>query len=159
MLELKPMTPFDLEEVVQAELRSYPFPWTHGVFVDSLAAGYRAWVGRDPDHGAIVAYGLMMMVLDEAHLLNLCVVPERQRQGFGKHLLDFLFADARANGAKYMFLEVRLSNTVAREMYLHAGFAVIGERRGYYPAHYGREDAIVMSLDLCSARQQQERAA
>ena len=128
------------------EQRSYPFPWTYGVFVDSLAAGYRTWVAREK--GFLVGYALMMVVLDEVHLLNITVAPERQGQGLGRIMLNYLFADARAQGTRYMFLEVRPSNINALEMYRRFGFVVIGERRSYYPAAYGREDAVVMSCDL-----------
>ncbi|CAG4882859.1 Ribosomal-protein-S18p-alanine acetyltransferase [Georgfuchsia toluolica] len=145
-LEFQPMTAADLDQVVAVEQRSYPFPWTHGVFVDSLAAGYRAWVAREKE--VIIAYALMMVVLDEVHLLNITVVPERQGQGFGGTMLTHLLADADERGCKFMFLEVRPSNINALEMYRRFGFVVIGERRGYYPAANGREDAIVMTCDI-----------
>ena len=155
-LEHSPIAYADLDEVCAIEQRSYPFPWTYGVFLDSLNAGYRAWVVRKND--AIVAYALMMLVLDEVHLLNITVMPELQGQGLGKALLRHLCADAREQGTRYMFLEVRPSNTHALEMYRRFGFIVVGQRRGYYPAPYGREDAIVMSCDL-QASVDQERAA
>lgn len=136
----------DLTDVVAIELRSYPFPWTHGVFSDSLEAGYRAWVAREA--GEIIAYALMMVVFDEVHLLNITVAPERQGRGFGRALLTHLIADAGEQGCKFMFLEVRPSNTNALEMYRRFGFTVIGQRRGYYPAPDGREDAIVMTCDI-----------
>lgn len=145
-LDFQPMTAADLDYVVAVEQRSYPFPWTYGVFVDSLAAGYRAWVGREK--GSIIAYALMMTVLDEVHLLNITVAPERQGRGLGRALLSHLIADVRALGSKIMYLEVRPSNINALEMYRRFGFIVIGERRGYYPAANGREDAIVMSCDI-----------
>lgn len=145
-LDVQPMTIGDLDEVAAAESRIYPFPWTPGIFVDSLAAGYRAWVGRE--NGVIVAYALMMLVIDEVHLLNISVVPEKQGTGLGSSLLLYLIEDARRQKAKYMFLEVRPSNTAARAMYRRFGFGVIGERRAYYPAHSGREDAIVMSRNI-----------
>ena len=145
-LDFQPMTAEDLDHVVAMEYRSYLFPWTYGVFVDSLAAGYRAWVARDK--GVIVAYALMMVVLDEVHLLNITVTPELQGQGFGRAMLSHLFADARELGTQFMFLEVRPSNTNALEMYRRFGFVVIGERRSYYPAAQGRENAIVMSCDI-----------
>ena len=155
-LEFALMTITDLDDVSAIEQHSYPFPWTHGVFTDSLNAGYRAWVGRK--NGAIVAYALMMVVLDEVHLLNITVIPELQRQGLGKALLTHLFEDAREQGTRFMFLEVRPSNIHALEMYRRFGFAIIGQRRDYYPAADGREDAIVMSCDL-HAERNQERAA
>ena len=155
-MEFSRMTVMDLDEICAIEQRSYPFPWTCGVFTDSLNAGYRSWVGRK--NGVVVAYALMMVVLDEVHLLNICVMPELQGQGLGKELLDYLFEDARGLGTKFMFLEVRPSNVNALEMYRRFGFAIIGQRRGYYPAALGREDAIVMSCDLHAAPRQ-ERAA
>jgi [ribosomal protein S18]-alanine N-acetyltransferase len=148
-LDFRLMTTTDLDDLLAIELRSYPFPWTHGVFSDSLTAGYRAWVARDSEKsGAIVGYALMMVVIDEVHLLNITVAPERQRQGLGKIMLNHLLADARQLGTRFMFLEVRPSNVNALEMYRRFGFVVIGERRGYYPAVNGREDAIVMSCEI-----------
>lgn len=146
MLELAAMTYDDLPEVSAIERQTYQFPWTYGVFADSLDAKYRAWVGREGDR--IVAYALMMVVLDEVHLLNITVAPERQGAGLGKFLLAHLFDDARTRGCRFMFLEVRPSNLNAIALYRRFGFAIIGERRGYYPAVNGREDAVVMSCDL-----------
>lgn len=141
------MVAADLDDVVEVEQRSFPYPWTYGVFADSLASGYRAWIARDSD-GKVIAYALMMVVLDEIHLLNITVEPERQGQGLGKTLLNHLVTDARKLGCKFMFLEVRPSNIHALQMYRNFGFVVIGERRNYYPAASGREDAIVMSCDI-----------
>ncbi|MFY9328553.1 MAG: ribosomal protein S18-alanine N-acetyltransferase [Georgfuchsia sp.] len=145
-IDYQPMTVTDLNDITTIEQRSYPFPWTHGVFADSLAAGYRSWVARE--EGEIIAYAMMMVVLDEVHLLNITVTPEWQGQGFGRAMLTRLLADAGEQGCKFMFLEVRPSNTNALEMYRRFGFAVIGKRRSYYPAPNGREDAIVMSCDI-----------
>lgn len=151
-LDFQLMSITDLDEVVAMELRSYPFPWTYGVFVDSLNAGYRAWVVRESgdESGAIVGYALMMVVLDEVHLLNITVAPERQGQGLGRTMLTHALNDAGSLGCQFMFLEVRPSNTNALEMYRRFGFIVIGERRGYYPAPLGREDAIVMSCEIAT---------
>lgn len=155
-LDFRPMEAGDLDHIVAVEQRSYPFPWTYGIFVDSLAAGYRAWAGRENDK--IICYGLMMMVLDEAHLLNITVAPERQGRGYGTAMLTRLLADARDQGGKFMFLEVRRSNENALGMYRRFGFVVIGERRGYYPAASGREDAIVMSCEIGKMPSDEEAA-
>jgi ribosomal-protein-alanine N-acetyltransferase len=89
-----------------------------------------------------------MMVLDEAHLLNLTVAPACQRFGFGWRLLEAMAENARGYGARTMLLEVRPGNTAARNMYARYGFVRIGIRRDYYPARDGREDAIVMRVSL-----------
>ncbi len=136
------MTADDLAEVAAAEQRIHAFPWSPGNFRDSLAAGHACWVWREA--GVLVAFAVMMPVVDEVHLLDISVVPERQRAGLGRTLLEFLCDTARAAGMKRMLLEVRPSNTNAIAFYRHFDFTEIGRRRGYYPAHEGREDAIVM---------------
>ena len=142
-----PMTAADLDEVVQAEAQIYPYPWTLGNFADSLRSGYSSWVLRDGGH-MLQAYGIVMLALDEAHLLNLSVARECQRRGLGWRTLEWLADVARGYGARTMLLEVRPSNPAAIRLYDRYGFQRIGVRRGYYPALDGREDAIVMRVTL-----------
>jgi ribosomal-protein-alanine N-acetyltransferase len=141
------MSAADLDEVVAVEGRIYPFPWTRGNFQDALRAGYSSWVLRD-QRGAVLAYAVMMLALDEAHLLNLSVEKDRQREGIGWRTLEWMAEVGRGHGARTMLLEVRPSNEPALRMYQRYGFERIGTRRGYYPAHGGREDAIVMRIAL-----------
>ncbi len=141
-----PMAMEDVERVAREEAAIYAFPWTLGNFADSLAAGYSSWVAREA--GQLAGYAVMMTAIDEAHLLNISILPALHRRGRGSALLDHLFAVARGHGATRMFLEVRPSNEAGRAFYARHGFARIGERRGYYPAGHGRENAIVMARDL-----------
>jgi len=142
-----PMTDADLDEIAAAEKEIYPFPWTRGNFLDALHAGYSGWVLRD---GArqVAAYSVMMMALNEAHLLNLSVARHAQRTGLGWQTLVWMADVARGHGGRTMLLEVRPTNEVALRLYERYGFERIGVRRGYYPAHGGREDAIVMRIAL-----------
>jgi ribosomal-protein-alanine N-acetyltransferase len=142
-----PMTEADLDEVAAAEQEIYPFPWTRGNFLDALHAGYTAWVLRDGAN-RVAAYGVMMMALDEAHLLNLSVARHAQRSGLGWQTLDWMADVARDHGGRTMLLEVRPTNDTALRLYQRYGFERIGVRRGYYPARDGREDAIVMRIAL-----------
>jgi len=146
VLSYRAMTADDLDAVAEAERRIYAFPWTRGNFADSLAAGHDAWLAQE--HGQMIGYAVMMQVLDEAHLLNITVLPELQRDGRGSALLLYLFDRARAQAVTRMLLEVRPGNLAGRALYRRHGFAEIGRRRDYYPAHQGREDAIVMARDL-----------
>ena len=146
MLRYRAMTADDLDAVAVAERRIYAFPWTRGNFADSLAAGHDAWLAQE--HGQMTGYAVMMQVLDEAHLLNITVLPELQRGGRGSALLLYLFDQARAQAVTRMLLEVRPGNLGGQALYRRHGFAEIGRRRDYYPAHEGREDAIVMARDL-----------
>jgi ribosomal-protein-alanine acetyltransferase len=144
---LAPMRADDLPDVLAVEQVAYEFPWTQGNFVDSLRAGHSAWTLRDRG-GNLIAYAVVMMALDEAHLLNLTVAPACQRFGFGWRMLEAMAENARAYGARTMLLEVRPGNIGAQQMYGRYGFVRIGTRRGYYPARDGREDAIVMRVSL-----------
>jgi len=143
---LAPMRPEEVDILLDIERRAYPYPWTRANFVDSLAAGYSAWTCRV--QGEAIAYAIMMLVADEAHLLNLSVAPEWQRRGYGTFVMHHLFSVARSHGATRMFLEVRPSNAAGQGIYGLLGFVAIGRRRGYYPAAAGREDALVMAADL-----------
>jgi ribosomal-protein-alanine N-acetyltransferase len=146
------MTVADLDAVLAIENSVYEFPWTRGNFIDSLAAGYIAHTLRSAD-GALYAYCVAMSGVQETHLLNLTVAPSRQHGGLARGLLDELVAQSRADGALWLWLEVRQSNQRAREVYRRYGFTQVGWRRGYYPAAAGRrEDACVMRLPLSEGR-------
>ena len=143
-----PMVVGDLDEVYALEMAVYPHPWSRGNFTDSLASGYSAWTLRD-DAGALVGYYLLMAAVDEAHLLNVAVAQERQRERIGLYLLDKIVACSRGLSMESILLEVRPSNLRAQKIYEQYGFAEIGRRKAYYPAHNGqREDAIVMRFKL-----------
>ncbi len=136
----------DLTEVMAAERQAYPVPWTHGNFVDSLAAGYPAEVLRGP-RAELLGYWVAMQGADEMHLLNITVVPAWQGRGLAVVMLDRLMAECRRRGLTQLWLEVRVGNARAREVYRRYGFAEVGRRRAYYPVHDGpREDAVLMSL-------------
>lgn len=145
-LRYVPMTGADLDAVAATEADLYDFPWTRGNFADSLAAGYSAWTCRMG--GALVGYCVLLLVMDEAHLLNISVDRDWQRRGHGQALLQYVEAVARRAGSRFMFLEVRPSNDSGRRLYQSKGYRQIGVRRGYYPARWGREDALVLKKDL-----------
>jgi [ribosomal protein S18]-alanine N-acetyltransferase len=150
-LQLRPMHMNDLDAIMQIEPTIYSHPWTRGNFSDSLNSGYSAWVLEE--NKEMIGYALMMMVLDEAHLLNLSIIKHRQKQGLGRYLLEHMITIAKRHKAANMFLEVRPSNISAIALYENMGFCEISVRRGYYPAdpkisETGREDAVLMGLAL-----------
>ena len=147
---LRPMREDDLAVVHMIESRAYEFPWTIGIFRDCLRADYPSWVMYG-DGGRIVGYFLMSIAAGEAHVLNICVAPELQGQGHGRRLLHALLKVARGRGVERVFLEVRPSNANAIALYHDEGFNEIGRRPRYYPAKDGREDALVMAMELLPA--------
>lgn len=114
-LALRALRESDLDAVMPIELRGYPFPWTRGIFVDCLRAGYPALALEDD--GELVGYGVLSIAADEAHVLNVCVDTQRQSRGMGRYLFRALVALAREHRAQRVFLEVRPSNTPAVALY------------------------------------------
>jgi ribosomal-protein-alanine N-acetyltransferase len=143
---LAAMHPADLEEVMAIENAIYSHPWTRGNFADSLRAGYdcRTWRLE----GELVGYFILTAAAGEAHLLNLSIAVRHQRSGHGRALLAEAAELARRRGAASLFLEVRPSNLAAQALYTRFGFRRVAIRKGYYPAHAGREDALVLALRL-----------
>ena len=136
-----------LAEVLLIEQRAYPHPWTRLNFCDVLRAGYQAQLlcGQDRVLGSFVA----MKGVEEVHLLNLTVAPDYQGQGWARVMLDALTLWARAQGAQWLWLEVRKGHLHALRVYERQGYRRVGLRKNYYPAAKGqREDAVVMSLRL-----------
>lgn len=144
--QLRPMRQEDLEEIMEVELRAYPFPWTEGIFRDCMRVGYSCWVMTEGS--TLVGYAVMSMAAGECHVLNLCVRPERQGCGYGRILLRNLLEHARRHQVETVFLEVRPSNTPAVHLYTSEGFNEVGLRKRYYPAVKGREDALVLAKSL-----------
>lgn len=145
---LRPMREDDLVAVHALEERAYEFPWTLGIFRDCLRSDYAAWVLEE--EGAVIGYVLMSVAAGEAHILNVCVAPELQGRGLGRKLVRAILHVARGCAAERVFLEVRPSNKGAIALYHDEGFNEIGRRPRYYPAKDGREDAIVMAMEIFS---------
>lgn len=144
--QLRSMDRDDLVQVATIEQSAYEFAWTPGIFRDCLRAGHACWVLASGEE--VVGYGVLSSGAGEAHVLNLCVAPRHQGWGHGRRLLRRLLDTARWHGAEQVFLEVRPSNTAAQQLYESIGFNEIGRRPRYYPARNGREDAIIMAMDL-----------
>jgi ribosomal-protein-alanine N-acetyltransferase len=142
----EPMTETSLDEVVAIERAAYAHPWSRGNFSDSLKSGYQAQLLRAGD--TLIGYFVAMKGVDEVHLLNITVAPGSQGMGWGRVMLDALAIWSRGQDAQWLWLEVRTSNARAQQVYLHYGYRRVGERKNYYPADGGREDAIVMSFKL-----------
>jgi len=144
--QLRAMRQLDIEAVALIEARSYEFPWSAGIFRDCLRVGHECWV-LDCRVG-IIGYGVLSCAANEAHILNVCVDPNHQGHGHGRHLLRRLVDISRWHMSDRIFLEVRPSNPAAIALYHSEGFNEIGRRVNYYPAKKGREDAIVMAREL-----------
>jgi len=145
-IQTRPMHMQDLDAVMLIEPTVFPYPWSRGNFSDSLNSGYSCWVVEE--NGQIIGYAVLMMILDEAHLLNISIAKTHQGRGLGRSLLEHMMQIGRNHGGVNMFLEVRPSNKSAISLYESIGFNEMAVRRNYYPAPNGREDAILMGAAL-----------
>jgi len=145
-MKLRPMLEEDLESVIHIEEAAYTHPWTLGIFKDCLRVGYHCQILEQ--EGVIHGYAVMSEAVGEAHILNVCVHPLSQRSGLGRLLVNHLIDAARRMRADIVLLEVRPSNRAALALYDDVGFCEVGTRRHYYPSHDGREDALILALNL-----------
>ncbi len=144
--EVRKMQVDDLPDVLKNERRGYTHPWSEGIFRDCMRDGYECWLLLF--RGLVVGHGILSVGVGEAHLLNVCVHPGCQGNGFGRTMVEHLLARAKVRAASTIFLEVRPSNLVAYKLYETLGFNEVGIRENYYPAFAGREDAIVLAKEL-----------
>ena len=143
----RPMLENDLAEVVVIEHAATEFPWSLKNFQGCLKAGYVAWAFSN-ETGKIIGFTVLQKVVDELHLLNVCVRQQFQGKGMGEFILNSIVDYAQDSSFSIIVLEVRASNSRAQKLYSKVGFNEMSVRKDYYPAQIGREDAILMGLDL-----------
>jgi ribosomal-protein-alanine N-acetyltransferase len=138
------MQPADLPAVMEIERRSFPNPWSPGLFLHELKVPFSSTIlARCSGNGEMVlGYVCRWLVGEELHILNLAVHPEHRRSGIGRILVARIVQEAEEHGVQLLTLEVRRGNEPALALYRAFGFQESGVRRNYY----GRgEDAIVMA--------------
>jgi ribosomal-protein-alanine N-acetyltransferase len=144
------LTVEDLDRVHAIEVSASPDPWSRNLFADELAGDRddRRWLVAEPTDrtGAssdLVGFGGVMVIADEAHIMNVAVEPKHRRQGIAARLVARLLLDVADGGASAATLEVRAGNDPAAGLYRRFGFVEAGRRPRYYP---DGEDAIIMWL-------------
>ena len=144
-LSLRPMTSSDVAEVARIETTAFSTPWSERTFRSLLhRSGVELWVAEWGDQ--LAAYAILWSVLDEGELANIAVRKDLRGHGIGSGLLSRILEVAEDSGVRSLYLEVRESNEVARDMYARRGFEEIGVRKGYYEGP--REDARVLKKSL-----------
>jgi ribosomal-protein-alanine N-acetyltransferase len=142
-----PMHSADIDAVMEIERRSFPEPWTPGLFLHELKIPFSKTILAR--RGAeIVGYICRWLVGDEVHILNLAVRPEARGGGIGRALVSLVMAEAEQVAARVVTLEVRRENDGAIALYRTFGFTQRGIRRNYYARG---QDALVMSRELRAA--------
>jgi ribosomal-protein-alanine N-acetyltransferase len=131
----------DVPAIVAIERATFSDPWSE-TSIRRLFVHEGACVRVATLDAAVVGYGVVWVVGDEAELANLAVSDAARGRGAGALLLDALLRDVKARGGATVHLEVRESNAAAVGLYTSRGFAASGRRKGYYSAPV--EDALLM---------------
>lgn len=142
---IRAMSPDDVAAVVAIEAEAFTSPWKEDTFL--------ALLDRDAvelvvlvDGDDVIGYAVVWCILDQGELSNIAVAASHRGRGLGRKLLAHAIEVARRRGVAHLFLEVRVSNRAARELYGSAGFVELGRRRNYYDQP--REDAILMQFAM-----------
>ena len=143
------MNEVDADAIFAIECAATEFPWSLSQFVGCIQSGNTSTVLEIGN--VICGFSVFQRVLDESSLLNIAVHPSQQTKGLGRCLLEYGLSELAKAGVKKCFLEVRVSNVRAQNLYLSLGFHQVGIRKNYYPGHETREDALVMSRQLPQA--------
>lgn len=147
-------TPDDIAAIAAIEAQSFPRQqgvepaWDTQALGDQLERPHtRLFVAQSPTQ--IIGYCLLWLVVDEAEILTLAVIPSHRRQGVGSELLEGVMNRVAAEGAHAIYLDVRETNVAGKALYERAGFIQIGERKKYYD---GVENALVLKRKLAGLR-------
>jgi ribosomal-protein-alanine N-acetyltransferase len=139
---IRPITSADIDAVWDIEKMCFSVPWSRQSFVLEVEKNRCARYVVAEHSGAVVGYGGMWLIVDEAHITNIAVHPLFRRKGIGEAILKALVTEAHRMGIDRMTLEVRASNIAAQSLYKKLGFVEVGVRKGYYSDN--NEDAIIM---------------
>ncbi|MDR7867532.1 MAG: ribosomal protein S18-alanine N-acetyltransferase [Sporomusaceae bacterium] len=144
-LNIRAMELADIDAVLTVEESSFVTPWSRTAFVAEIEDNDLACYLVAEAEGQVVGYAGMWVILDEAHVTNVALLPAFRGRGLGSRLMGALCMIAKALGAARMTLEVRPSNNAARRLYSKLGFEARGVRPGYYTDT--KEDAVIMWRD------------
>lgn len=140
----RPMAATDVERVAEMERASFTSPWRAETFESLLdRPGAEMWV-LDHKTDGVIGYFVLWCILDQGELANIAVAEGHRGKGYGAYLLQRVVDVARERGVESLYLEVRVSNTAAVDLYKTFGFTGVGTRKKYYD--HPVEDGLVMML-------------
>lgn len=146
MISICKMALQDLEAVHRISVRSFSSPWSLAAIQEEFNHELTYYLTAR-DQTKTVGFIGAWLVMDEVQITNIAVDPGHRRRGIARQLLKQLIDDMRSKSMAVIYLEVRVSNAFALDLYTSFGFITTGLRKGFYP---DGEDALTMSLDLKS---------
>ena len=145
MIEIRKMKPADCEAVYRIAKQTLPEHWSLEEICRVLQYDYNIYnVAYRAEDSCIVGFAGIMVINEDAELLNIAVSEEFQKNGIGLLLLQSVIVEARRHLAERMLLEVRESNNGAIAFYQHLNFKKIRKIKDYYKG----ENAIFMIKEV-----------
>lgn len=138
----------DLPAVLKIESLSFSTPWPESSFKGELENQpiSNPYVVVSEKLDKVIGYIIFWRIGDEAQIANVAVHPDYRRRGIGRKVVEKILSILKREKVRFVILEVRPSNTVARNLYHKLGFEVIGVREGYYRSP--QENALIMGKTL-----------
>jgi ribosomal-protein-alanine N-acetyltransferase len=136
----------DIDDVLEIEHKSFATPWSREAFFNELTQNQFALYVVLEEENKVIGYCGAWIVVDEAHITNVALLPEYRGRKLGEALMRKLMEIASEMGAITMTLEVRVSNFTAQALYRKLGFQNGAIRKNYYTDN--QEDALVMWVNL-----------
>lgn len=132
----------DAPAIAKAERACFDDAWSETAVLSHVQAKHtRTLVAKD-EHGQLLGYISASLFAPEAEIYRVATMPTHRRCKIGSHLLRAFIDEAEKEGCESLFLEVRASNTAAKELYFSHGFVEIGQRKNYY--NNPKEDALIL---------------
>jgi [ribosomal protein S18]-alanine N-acetyltransferase len=136
----------DIDDILGIEQASFAVPWSREAFYREIVENQFAYYLVIEDSFQAIGYCGIWLVMDEAHVTNIAILPSYRGRKLGELLMKEAIKLAKRHGAATMTLEARVSNHVAQNLYKKLGFQAGGIRKNYYSDN--GEDALVMWVEL-----------
>lgn len=144
-IEVERLNATDVDDLIELEHVCFEYHWSRDQFLLGLERGAFIILGTHTD-GVLSGYIAISIIKDEMEILNLAVRSEFRKHGLATALLKHAFTICKENGVTKGFLDVKVSNAPAIELYRKFGYKQIGVRKKYYPDT--KEDALLFRVDF-----------
>lgn len=144
MTQVCRLKPVHIGEVARIEELCFSEPWSEKSLLMLTKNNGIGFVVTVEDK--VVSYGGMLCVAEEGQITNIATHPEYRRNGYGEAVVNALIRHGKVSGLQEIYLEVRVTNQNAIDLYAKLGFERVGERKNFYRDPV--ENAAIMKITL-----------
>lgn len=145
-VKISEMKESDIPQIADIETETFSTPWSKdGLASELTKKGSHFFAARFGN--VVLGYTGFFLCADEAYMANIAVKKEYRGLEIGKRLMNCIVRQAEELGARFITLEVRSSNNIAKKMYEGMGFEKVGERRKFYEKPQENADLYTLYFD------------